>query len=187
MRIAADLRAATPYTITLPAKLTDRNGISLDRAYRLRFVTSPSGPALALPEAPAHVAQALPDQPAGLLIRRTNLSALNFDLYQLDEAAVVRTAGFRESDWAQFQPERYGQPLLRSWNMPLADPLNQPAEERVPLSDQRGRAAGGRRILPAHSYARGAARRPAGADLARAADSAIERADLRHHCAGLGH
>ena len=146
MRIAADLRAATPYTITLPATLTDRNGIPLGQAYRLRFVTAPSGPALALPEAPAHVAQALPGQPAGLLIRRTNLSALNFDLYQLDEAAVVRTAGFRESDWAQFQPERYGQPLLRSWSVPLADPLNQPVEERVPLATSTGAP------LPAGAY-----------------------------------
>ncbi|MEP7187801.1 MAG: Ig-like domain-containing protein, partial [Roseiflexaceae bacterium] len=146
VRIAADLRAATPYTITLPATLTDRNGIPLDRAYQLRFVTSPSGPALALPEAPAHVAQALPNQPAGLLIRRTNLSALSFDLYQLDEAAVVRIAGFREGDWAQFQPERYGQPLLRSWNVPLADPLNQPVEERVPLATSAGEP------LPAGAY-----------------------------------
>jgi hypothetical protein len=146
VRIAAALRAATPYTITLPATLTDRNGIPIDRAYQLRFMTSPSGPALALPEAATHVAQALPNQPAGLLIRRTNLSALNFDLYQLDEAAVVRTAGFRESDWAQFQPERYGQPLLRSWNVPLADPLNQPVEERVPLATSAGDP------LPAGAY-----------------------------------
>ncbi len=138
VRIAADVRAATPYTITLPATLTDRNGIPLGQAYRLRFVTAPSGPALALPEAPAHLAQALPGQPAGLLIRRTNLSALIFDLYQLDEAAVIRTAGFREGDWALFQPERYGQPLLRSWSVPLADPLNQPVEERMPLATSSG-------------------------------------------------
>jgi hypothetical protein len=77
-------------------------------------------------------------QPAGLLIRRTNLSALNFDLYQLDEAAVIRTARFREGDWALFQPERYSQPLLRSWSVPLADPLNQPVEERVPLATSMG-------------------------------------------------
>jgi uncharacterized protein YfaS (alpha-2-macroglobulin family) len=146
VRIAADVRAATPYTITLPATLTDRNGIPLDRAYQLRFVTSPSRPALALPEVPAHVAQALPDQPAGLLIRRINLSTLNFDLYQLNEAAIVRTASFRESDWAQFQPERYGQPLLRSWNVPLADPLNQPVEERVLLATSTGAP------LPAGAY-----------------------------------
>ena len=146
VRIAADVRAATPYTITLPATLTDRNGIPLGQDYRLRFVTAPSGPALTLPEAPAHVAQALPGQPADLLIRRTNLSALNFDLYQLDEAAVVRTAGFREGDWAQFQPERYGQPLLRSWSVPLTDPLNQPVEERVPLATSTGDP------LPAGAY-----------------------------------
>jgi alpha-2-macroglobulin len=146
VRIAADLRAATPYTITLPATLTDRNGIPLGQAYRLRFVTAPASPALALPEAPAHVAQALPNQSAGLLIRRTNLSALSFDLYQLDEAALVRTADFRENEWAQFQPERYGQPLLRSWSIQLADPLNQPVEERVPLATSTGTP------LPAGAY-----------------------------------
>ncbi len=146
VRVAADVRAGTPYTITLPATLTDRNGIPLGQSYQLRFVAAPAGSALALPEAPAHVAQALPDQPAGLLIRRTNLSALNFDLYQLDEAAVIRTAGFHEGDWAQFQPERYGQPLLRSWSMPLTDPLNQPVEERVPLTTSTGAP------LPAGAY-----------------------------------
>jgi hypothetical protein len=146
VRIAADVRAGTPYTITLPATLNARNGIPLAQEYRLRFVSAPSGPALALPDAPAHLAQALPEAPADLLIRRTNLSALQFDLYQLDESAVVRTSGFRESDWVQFQPARYGQPLLRSWRVPLADPLNQVVEERVPLSAATGDA------LPAGAY-----------------------------------
>ncbi|HEU5098116.1 MAG TPA: MG2 domain-containing protein, partial [Roseiflexaceae bacterium] len=146
VRIAADVRAATPYTITLPATLSDRNGIPLAQEYRLRFVTAPSGPALALPDVPAHLAQALPGQPAGLLIRRTNLSALNFNLYQLDESAVVRTSSFLEADWAQFLPERYGQPLLRSWSVPLADPLNQPVEDRVALATAKGDA------LPAGAY-----------------------------------
>src|SRR5262249_42956630 len=145
-RIAADLRAATPYTITLPASLTDPNAIPLPHHSRLPSAPPPALPALALPEAPAHLVPALPGQPASLLIRRTNLSALNFDLYQLDEAAVVRTAGFRDSDWPLFQPERYGQPPLRSWNMSLADPLNQPVEQRVLLVSNTGAP------LPAGAY-----------------------------------
>ncbi len=138
VRVAADLQAATVYTMTLPASLPDRNGIPLGQEYQIRFLTASAGPALALPEAPDHLAQVLPGQPAGLLVRRTNLSALSFDLYRLDETTVVRMLGFQESDWSGFQPERYGQPLLRSWRVPLADPLNTSVEQRVPLSGPPG-------------------------------------------------
>ena len=88
---------------------------------------------------------AAPDRPASLLVRRTNLSTLSFDLYQLDETTTVRTLGFKESDWSAFQPERYGQRLLRSWRVALADQLNTPAEDRLPLA-----ADGGG--LPAGAY-----------------------------------
>jgi hypothetical protein len=134
IRIRADLQAATVYTMTLPAALADRNGIPLGQDYRIRFVTAPAGPTLVLPEITGHIAQILPGRAASLLVRRTNLSALNADLYQIDEAAVVRMLGFQESDWGAFQPERYGQPLLRSWRVPLSDQLNTVVEEPLPLT-----------------------------------------------------
>jgi alpha-2-macroglobulin len=146
VRIVAGLSAATVYTLTLPAALADRNGIPLGQEHRIRFATAPAGPALALPEAPDHLAQIVPGRVASLLVRRTNLSALTFDLYRLDEVTVVRMLGFGERDWTTFQPERYGQPLLRSWPVSLADPLNTPSEDRVPLAAKDGTP------LPAGAY-----------------------------------
>jgi uncharacterized protein YfaS (alpha-2-macroglobulin family) len=133
-RITASLRAATSYTMTLPASLTDRNGVPLGREYRIRFLTAPGRPALELPDAHSHIVSALPGPSLGLLTRRTNLSALSCDLYGLDEATTLRALGFREADWRAFQPERYARPLLRSWTMPLTDPLNHVVEARLPLT-----------------------------------------------------
>ncbi len=149
VRIAAQMRPATVYTVTIPSTLADRNGVPLGQEYRIRFLTAPAGPALALPEAPNHIAQVLPGQPLGLLLQRTNLSALNLDLYQLDEATIVRTLAFNESDWLSFQPERYGQPQLRSWNIQLADPLNTPVEDQLPLA-----AIEGQPLAPGAYYLR---------------------------------
>ncbi len=146
IRISADLRAATVYTMTLPATLADRNGIPLGQEYRIRFLTAPSGPMLELPEVSGHLAQIVPGRAAALLVRRTNLSALNADLYQLDESAIVRMLGFQENDWSAFQPERYNQPLLRSWRIPLSDQLNTVVEERLPV------ALDSDRPLPAGAY-----------------------------------
>lgn len=138
VRVAADLRAASAYTMTVPATLADLNGVALDRDYRIRFQTAPASSALTLPDAPEHLAQIAQGQPTSLLVRRTNLSNLNLDLYQLDEASTVRMLGFGEADWSGFQPERYGRPLLRSWQIPLNDPLNTPAEDRVTLATEAG-------------------------------------------------
>ncbi len=112
-RISAEMRASTVYTLTLPASLTDRNGVPLGREYQIRFVTASTGSALKLPDAPVHIIQFAPGQPANLRVQRTNLSALNIELYSLDEATTVRALAFEERDWHDFQPERYAQPLLR--------------------------------------------------------------------------
>jgi hypothetical protein len=145
-RIAADLRAATVYTLTLPATLTDANGVPFGREHQIRFITAPAGSALELPAAPAHIFHTLPGLAIELPLRRTNLSALNLDLYGLDEATTVRALAFGESDWRAFQPERYGQPLLRSWVAPLTDTLNTPVDDRLPL------ALDGDRQLPPGVY-----------------------------------
>ena len=147
VRIGASLRAATVYTLTLPASLADRNGIALGQEYRMRFLSAPAGPALELPDVAGHVAQAAPGgPPAGLRLRRTNLSALDIELYQLDDAALLRALAFSDDDWAGFQPERYGQKRLRAWRMPLSDPLNTPVDDRLPLATDAGAP------LPAGAY-----------------------------------
>lgn len=133
-QIRADLRAATVYTLTLPAALRATSGAPIGQEYRFRFVTASATPALDLPDTNRHVVRLSPGT-AGLRVRRTNLSALNLDLYRLDEATVVRTFALGEDDWRAFSPERYGQPLLHAWSVQLTDPLNQLAESRVPLLD----------------------------------------------------
>jgi hypothetical protein len=139
-RIAADLRAATVYTLTLPAALTDANGVPFGREHQIRFVTAPAGSMLELPAAPAHIFHAPPGPAIELPLRRTNLSALNLDLYELDEATTVRALAFSEGDWRAFQPERYGRPLLRAWVAPLTDTLNTLVDDRLPLTLEGGRA-----------------------------------------------
>jgi alpha-2-macroglobulin len=144
-RIAADLQAATTYTVTLPATLTDRAGVPLGRDYQLRFLAAPAGPALVLPQARRHLTYAAPGSPAALLVRRTNLTQLSLDLYRLDAETVVRALSFREADWPTFQPERYGQQLVRSWTVTLSDTLNLAAEDAIPVAGPDG-------SLPAGAY-----------------------------------
>lgn len=136
-RIAAGLQAATTYTMTLESSLQDLNGLPLGQTYQLRFVSPPAAPALELAGANNHIVQ-LPSSSSALTITRTNLSALNIDLFQLDEPTVVRVADFADGDWAQFRPERYNQRLVRSWRESIADPLNTPTAARMPLVDGNG-------------------------------------------------
>ena len=135
VRIRADLQAATLYTVTLPADLADRSGVPLGRDYQLRFYTSPAAPTLALPELENHLIYAEPGAAAQIAVRRTNLSAITFDLYRLDADTVVRALAFREADWAAFAPERYGHARIRSWTVPLADPLNAVTESQIPVAE----------------------------------------------------
>jgi alpha-2-macroglobulin len=140
VRISADLQAATLYTMTLPADLTDRAGVPLGREYQLRFYTGSAAPALALPELQDHLVYVPPGAAAELAVRRTNLSGLTLALYALDAETVVRALEFRPADWDAFVPERYGQSLLRTWTLPLADPLNAVAESSVTVADTEGGA-----------------------------------------------
>lgn len=134
VRLDAQLQAATLYTMTIPASLTDRAGVPLGREYQLRFITAPAAPSLALPEAAGRTLRIPPGWPADVLLRRTNLSALRFELYRLDEATLLRLLGFNDSDWATFEPARYGLTLLRAWSQPLADPLNTTVDERISIT-----------------------------------------------------
>lgn len=140
VHITADLRASTVYTLTLPATIPDRNGMILGQAYHMRFVTAPAPSALIAPDAIGHSVQIIPSTNTSLMLRRTNLSALNLDLYRLDEATMVRLLAFQERDWTDFQPDRYAQTLLRSWSVNLADPLDTPIAEPLSLVDAAGRA-----------------------------------------------
>ncbi len=133
-RIDAQLQAATLYTMTIPASLSDRAGVALERDYQVRFFTAPAAPSLTLPEANGRVIRSLPDRAIDLLTRRTNLSELRLTLYPLDEATLLRALSFSDAEWTTFEPARYGLSPLRFWTQPLTDPLNTVVEERVTVT-----------------------------------------------------
>ncbi len=133
-RIDAQLQAATLYTITIPAALSDRAGVALGRDYQVRFFTAPAAPSLSLPETNGRVIRLLPDRAIDLLTRRTNLSELRLTLYPLDEATLLRALSFSDAEWTSFEPARYGLSPLHFWTQPLTDPLNTVVEERVTVT-----------------------------------------------------
>lgn len=131
-RISADFQPATEYVLSIPQTITATNGAALGQGYRFRFNTAPAAAALTAPEVRDHIARGTPNA-ADILLRRTNISLLDLALYRLDAPTTVRAIAFDENEWRNFSPERYGQPLLRSWSVPLSDTLNLAAESRVPL------------------------------------------------------
>lgn len=134
VQLQADLQPSTTYTLTIGSGVVDRNGVPLESDYRLRFLTAPAAPMLRLPDVPGHIVSMSPDQPVNLNFERTNLSALNLALYGLDEATLLRTLRFNSSDWQDFRPERYNQPLLRAWQVGLADRPDQIVRAVVPIT-----------------------------------------------------
>ncbi|HMO59733.1 MAG TPA: Ig-like domain-containing protein, partial [Roseiflexaceae bacterium] len=131
VRIRATVQAATTYTMTIAADLRDRNGVELGRSYRIRFVTAPAPAALELPDAPDQIIRLDPAAPAEILVYRMNLSQLNAELFALDEETALRLLNIRRSDWSLFQPERYDQQLVQTWQVTLDDPLNLPSQSRI--------------------------------------------------------
>ena len=143
-RIQTVLQAATAYTLTLPADVTDRAGIALGAPFQARFLSAPATPAVALPDAANGLLRSDPANPTAL-VRRTNVSSLQLALFPLDDASLARLAAFSAADWQGFAPERAGLNAIRRWSVPLTDPLNRPAEDRVALllDDGRPPDAGG--------------------------------------------
>lgn len=133
VRLLADFAPTTAYTLTIPADLTDRNGVPLASDYSLRFLTTPAAPTLALPEITGHFASFPTAQPVAVRIERTNLSALNLTLYALDEATLLRTLNFSRQEWDGFAPERYDQQMLRDWQIALNDPTDQIVRDSLPI------------------------------------------------------
>jgi alpha-2-macroglobulin len=133
-RVVAPLRPSTAYTITLPATLTDTNGVALGRDYVLRFVTAPPLPALALPDVVGHFLTLSPGEEQVLQLEQVNISAGEMALYALDQASLVRTLGFGERDWREFEPERYGLRELARAPLPPSEQPDTTQRTPVPLS-----------------------------------------------------
>lgn len=143
-RISADFQASTDYTLIIPADLQTQAGLVLGREYQIRFSTASAKSSIKLTTQAANFTMFVPDQTISLPIQRMNVSALNLSLYQLDAATTIRALSFAQRDWLDFQPERYAQPLVRTWSLALADDLNRLVDDslQIALDEETPLAAG---------------------------------------------
>lgn len=135
VRLLAEWQPMTDYTLTVDPTVTDQNGVALGQAYRLVFRTASAAASLRLPEVQDQVVSMLAGEPVTLALEHTNLSALDLELYRLDEATLLRTVSFSPADWNDFRPERYNQPRLRAWRVSLDNPPDQPVRAPLPLAE----------------------------------------------------
>ncbi len=133
VNITAAFQPSTPYTLTIPADIVDRNGVALGVESRLRFLTAPIEPGLDLPEVIDSILSVPTTRPIDVSVTRTNISALDLALYRLDEATLVRTINFSATDWRDFTPERYNQQHLRTWRVALNDAPDRSVTSTIPV------------------------------------------------------
>lgn len=133
VRLQPELQPSTSYTITLAAGTLDRAGEPLAAEAVIDVRTAAPAPALSAPQAFAGIVRLSLDTPAAVEFDRVNLTAINLSLYRLDEPTLLRALALRPDEWRTFSPERYGQPLARSWRLDLADPPHRPVRSAVPV------------------------------------------------------
>ncbi|MFQ3661852.1 MAG: Ig-like domain-containing protein [Chloroflexaceae bacterium] len=140
VRLRPELRPSTRYTMTLAAGTLDRAGEPLASDVVVGLRTAPAAPALGAPQAFGGIVPLPANAPAAVEFERINLTALEAQLYPLDEATLLRAVALRPDERALFNPERYGQTLARSWRVDLRDPPDRLARSRVPVGLSDGAA-----------------------------------------------
>jgi len=140
VRLRPELRPSTRYTMTLAAGTLDRAGEPLASDVVIGLRTAPAAPALTAPGAFDGIVMLPENAPATVELERINLTALDLRLYALDEATLLRAVALRPDERETFSPERYGQPLARSWRVDLRDPSDRPARSRTPVGLNDGEA-----------------------------------------------
>ncbi|MCS6881054.1 MAG: Ig-like domain-containing protein [Oscillochloridaceae bacterium] len=140
VRLRPELRPSTRYTMTLAAGTPDLAGSPLASDVVIGLRTAPAAPALTAPAAFDGIIVLPEKAPAAVELERTSLTALDLRLYALDEATLLLAAALRPDEREGFNPERYGQPLARSWRVELRDPSGVPARSRVPVGLSDGEA-----------------------------------------------
>ena len=133
VRLSPSLRPSTLYTITLAPGTLDRSGEPLAAEVQVRLRTTPARPALAAPNAFDGLVTLPVSRTASIELATTNLSGLDLSLYQLDQPTLLRALALGPTQRRDFSPERYGQPLVRSWRVPRSVPLDQPASLTLPV------------------------------------------------------
>ncbi|NNJ08897.1 hypothetical protein EKD04_000995 [Chloroflexales bacterium ZM16-3] len=134
VRLRPNLQPSSTYTLTVAADTPDRSGEPLGVTATVRLQAAAAEPALRAPTATANVISLPISQTAQIVLERINLSRLDLTLYQLDTPTAVRAMGLAPDAWRDFSPERYGQSLARSWQLPLSDPADTPTRDPITVA-----------------------------------------------------
>jgi hypothetical protein len=132
-RLTPALAPSTNYTITLAADTPDRNGTPLGNPIVMRLRTPAAPPALTAIDAAVGLVTLPVSQTASIAFERINLSQLDLTLYQLDPPTLRLALASGPSGLTSFVPERYNQPQLRRWRVPLNDPADTPTQSTIPI------------------------------------------------------
>ncbi|WP_129627906.1 Ig-like domain-containing alpha-2-macroglobulin family protein [Candidatus Oscillochloris fontis] len=137
VRLQASLLPSTAYTLTLTPDLRDRLGESLGITRTVQLHTAPAEPLLRIPAAQGHLLVLPLGEQVQLEVEHINLAQLDLSLYPLDLPTLVRAINLEPDQWRDFAPERYGQTLLRRWQVALRDSPDQlvPSQVRLELAD----------------------------------------------------
>ncbi len=140
VRVRPALQPSTSYTLSLAAGTPDRAGIPLATTIQVPVRSAPARPALAVPAAVGGLVSLPVSRTALVELETTGLTRLELQLYPLDQASLLRALALRPDEWPAFQPERYGQQHVRSWQISPGPPDDQPTRLQVPVGLNDGEA-----------------------------------------------
>ncbi|WP_298816329.1 Ig-like domain-containing alpha-2-macroglobulin family protein [Chloroflexus sp.] len=125
------VQAATTYTLTIAIGTRDQSGVPLAEEVTLTFRTASAPPQLRI-AGETLLSFPVESQPA-ITIERMNVAFIDAQLYQLDLTTLARALLIQPGEWINFVPERYGQPLIRSWRELINDPPDTTVRSLLPL------------------------------------------------------
>ncbi len=119
--IHANWQPSTQYTVTWGRGATDRNGLPLDKEYRLSFTTHALGPWVYLYRRGDEAFFSAGD-PAVVYVSHRNTGRLDFALYGVSPEQARRYSSRYTANWREYTPAT--EDLLRSWAITVTAPLN---------------------------------------------------------------
>jgi len=119
--IHANWQPSTQYTVTFGRGATDRNGLPLDREYRLSFTTHALEPQVYLYRRGDEAFFPAGD-PVTIYVNHRNTGRLDFSLYRVSPEQARRNGSRYAGMWGEYTPAK--EDLLRSWAITVTAPLN---------------------------------------------------------------
>jgi alpha-2-macroglobulin len=132
-RITPELAPSTSYTITVAAGTPDSSGTPLANEIVVGLRTPAASPALSAANAAVGLVTLPVSRTASVDLARINLNAVDLSLYALDPPTLRLALAGGPTGLATFDPERYGQPLLRTWRATFSDPPDTLTRSAIPV------------------------------------------------------